>query len=91
MVYLAKQGVLSLGAVRRSRIPQCKLPKEHEMNKERRKAVENVTKGENLEISADVWKDSKCVTLLSTSVGMEPQKTVKCFDKKKIETGYFMS
>lgn len=45
---------------------------------------------ENVDISAVVMKDNKCVTLVSTFVGTYLQKTVNRFDKKKRER-YFMS
>lgn len=36
MVHLAKNGILSLGTVRRNRLPNCKLPTEATMKKEER-------------------------------------------------------
>lgn len=84
VVYLAQKGIHSLGTVRRVRIPNCKLPLEHELKKTvRGTSFECVTNIEGVDVSAVVWKDNKCVTLLSSFVGKEPVSNVTRYDRKQ--------
>lgn len=86
-VYLAKNGIYSLGTVRRARIPNCKLPDENKLKKENRgKSYEYVGYIDGVEISSVVWKDNKIVTLLSTHSGQLPETEVERYDKKENES-----
>lgn len=83
LVYLAENGILSLGTVRRNRIPNCKLPTEKDMKKNPRgTSYEFVANYKNVDISSTVWKDNRVVNLLSTFGGQEPLTSVKRFDKQ---------
>lgn len=84
LVYLAKKGIYSLGTVRRSRIPNTKIPNEKELKlKERGTSLEYVSNIDGVEVSSTVWKDNKAVTLLSTFVGKMPLSDIKRYDRKK--------
>ncbi|XP_049809536.1 piggyBac transposable element-derived protein 4-like [Schistocerca nitens] len=73
LVWLHKQGIYSLGTVRRNRVPDCKLPSEAELKKMARGAsVERVATVDGVDISNVVWKDNKSVMLLSTLAGQQP-------------------
>lgn len=86
VTYLAKQGILSLGTIRRNRINNCKLPTDKDWKKEPRGSfVEYVTNYEGVDISTSVWKDNKMVHFISSFAGEHPHSTVKRFDKKKRE------
>lgn len=83
MVYLAENGILALGTVRRNRIPNNKLPDEKMLKKEKRgTSFEYVANINSVDISAIVWKDNKIVTLLSTFAGQQPIDQAKRFDRK---------
>lgn len=83
MVHLAKEGILSLGTIRRNRIPNCKLPLEAAMKKaERETSHELVALVDGVDISTVVWKDNKYVTLASSFAGKKPNSKVKRFDSK---------
>lgn len=73
LVYLRSRGIYSLGTVRNSRIPTCKLPLDAELkNEPRGYSSEYVTSAKGVPVSAVIWKDNKCVRLLSTYVGIHP-------------------
>ena len=73
LVYLRARGIYSLGTMRVSRIPNCKLPLESAIkDKERGYSTEYVGSAYGIEISTVLWKDSKSVRLASTYVGIEP-------------------
>lgn len=87
LVYLAKQGIHSLGTVRRNRVPNCKFPDEKSMrNEDRGKSFEMVASCDGVDISGVVWKDNKTVTLLSTFAGESPIETVQRYDRKQKKT-----
>ncbi|XP_023217348.1 piggyBac transposable element-derived protein 2-like [Centruroides sculpturatus] len=78
--YLAKEGILSLGTIRRNRIPNCKLSSEKLiMKKERGYSEEYVA---SIDVSTVAWKDNKIVTLASTFAGQKPETEVQRYDKK---------
>lgn len=80
--YLAKEGILSLGTIRRNRIPDCKLPTEKEvMKKERGFSAEFVANMDGIDISNVIWKDNKVVTLVSSFAGELPKSQVRRYDK----------
>ncbi|XP_045445825.1 piggyBac transposable element-derived protein 2-like [Melitaea cinxia] len=80
--YLGKEGILSLGTVRRNRIPDCKLPADKEvMKKERGFSVEYVTNMGGIDVSNVIWKDNKVVTLVSSFAGELPKAQVRRYDK----------
>lgn len=82
--FLRKRGILSLGTVRRNRIPNCKLPDEKDMkNHERGSIVEYVGDFEGTKMANVLWKDNKMVMMLSTLSGAEPVSSVRRFDRKK--------
>ncbi|XP_049798265.1 piggyBac transposable element-derived protein 4-like [Schistocerca nitens] len=84
LVWLHKQGIYSLGTVRRNRVPDCKLPSEAELKKMARGAsVERVATVDGVDISNVVWKDNKSVMLLSTLAGQQPIHEAGRYDKKK--------
>ncbi|KAF2890605.1 hypothetical protein ILUMI_15568, partial [Ignelater luminosus] len=73
IVYLAKEGIHSVGTVRRNRIPNCKLPTDSTLKSQPRgTSYEYVASVEGVDISI-TWKDNKCVTLLSSFVGRQDQ------------------
>ncbi|GBM13999.1 PiggyBac transposable element-derived protein 1, partial [Araneus ventricosus] len=80
--FLSKNGILSLGTVRRNRIPNCKLPLESEMKKEKRGySLEQVCIN-STEISCVTWMENKPANFLSTFVGSLPIENISRFDKK---------
>lgn len=84
VVNIFKEGILSLGTIRRNRIPDSKLPSEANMKKmPRGSSIEYTATVNSVHISNIVWKDNKSVTLLSSFVGKEPQITVKRYDRKR--------
>ncbi|KAJ8929675.1 hypothetical protein NQ314_017602 [Rhamnusium bicolor] len=86
VAYLAQQGILSLGTVRRNRIVDCKLPTEKELKKEERSyCTEYVVIYEGVDISTSVWKDNKLVNFASSFAGNNPYSTIKRFDRCKKE------
>lgn len=81
--HLSKNGILSLGTVRRNRIPDCKLPTDKEMaKKDRGYSVEYVADVNGVDISTVAWKDNKMVNLASSFVGEMPKAQVRRYDKK---------
>lgn len=87
-VYLAKQGILSLGTVRRNRLPNCKLPTDSDLKTSiRGTSHEYVGTVDNIEITSVAWKDNKVVNFLSNYCGVLPKDYIQRFDgkeKKKI-------
>ncbi|GBO18512.1 PiggyBac transposable element-derived protein 2 [Araneus ventricosus] len=82
LVYLHKQGILSLGTARRNRIPNCKLPTEKELKKfPRGSSDEFVTNVDGVDVSSVIWKDNRCVVFLSTFTAKLPEKKVKRFER----------
>lgn len=82
IVYLANEGILSVGTVRRNRIPNCKLPDDKEMKKkERGSSVEYCATVDGVDISTTSWKDNKLVHLASSFAGEEPKSVVRRYDK----------
>ncbi|XP_025198810.1 piggyBac transposable element-derived protein 2-like [Melanaphis sacchari] len=83
MAALYHKGILSVGTVRRNRIPNCKLPDEKCFKKQiRGTSYEYITSYKGAPISNVIWKDNKLVTLMSTYCGVEPKSTIKRFEKK---------
>lgn len=81
--YLSKKGILSLGTVRRNRIPDCKLPTDKIMSKkDRGYSVEYVADVNGVDIATVAWKDNKVVNLASSFVGEMPKAQVRRYDKK---------
>ncbi|XP_023026106.2 piggyBac transposable element-derived protein 3 [Leptinotarsa decemlineata] len=86
MVHLAKQGIFSLGTIRRNRLPNCQLPNELSLKKvSRGTSHEYVATVDGVDISSLIWKDNKYVTLISSFAGKNPVSKVKRFDRKKKE------
>lgn len=80
--YLAKEGILSLGTVRRNRIPDCKLPADKEvMKKDRGFSVEYVANMDGIYVSNVIWKENKVVKLLSSFAGELPKAQVRRYGK----------
>ncbi|KAF8778934.1 PiggyBac transposable element-derived protein like [Argiope bruennichi] len=78
-VYLKKKGILSLGTIRRNRIPDCKLPTERELKLQVRGSItEFVAEYDGCELSNVSWKDNKTVTMLSTFAGTNPLAETLC-------------
>jgi len=64
-IYLAKQGILSVGTVRSNRIPQCSLQSEVQMKRIGRGAIdEKIAVVDGIEISAVRWHDNRAQALL---------------------------
>ncbi|KAJ8971196.1 hypothetical protein NQ314_000833 [Rhamnusium bicolor] len=83
-VHLAKCGILCLGTMRISRIPNCKRPSDKEMAKMKRGISQVfVAVIEGVEISSVVWKDNKMVTFISSFAEEIPLSHVKRVDKKE--------
>lgn len=82
MEYLAKGGILSLGTIRRNRIPDCKLTSEKLMQKkERGYSEEYVADVNGIDVTTVAWKDNRIVNLASTFAGQSPETDVKRWDK----------
>lgn len=87
MVALYEKGILSVGTVRRNRIPNCKLPSENFFKKQIcGTSYEYITSYKGAPLSNVIWKDNKLVTLMSTYCGIEPKLSIKRFEKKKLKT-----
>lgn len=83
MVHLAKEGIYSLGTIRRNRVPNCKLPTESTMkNVDRGTSYEFVATIDGVDVSSVIWKDNKCVTLVSSFAGKTPISKVRRYDRK---------
>lgn len=89
ITFLNKNGIYSLGTIRRNRIPNCPLPSEAAMKKnERGSSCEFITEIEGKKISLNYWKDTKSVILCSSFCGELPKGKVQRFskeEKKKID------
>ncbi|XP_036322289.1 piggyBac transposable element-derived protein 1-like [Rhagoletis pomonella] len=75
LVYLRARGIYSLGTVRANRLPNCKLPsdKDPEMTKAARGySTEYAATAYGIDLSTVLWKDTRCVRLASTYVGITP-------------------
>lgn len=73
MVYLRSIGIYALGTIRSNRIPSCKLPLEAELkNEPRGYSTEYVANASGIDVNVVLWKDTKCVRLASTYVGIKP-------------------
>ena len=73
LVHLAKQGIHALGTVRPNRVPNKKIRSDKEMKKkDRGTSIEMLTTVERIDISFIIWKDTKCVYLLSNYAGEQP-------------------
>lgn len=87
MVHLAKEGIYSLGTIRRNRIPNNKLPTEATLKKAARgTSHEFVATIDGVDVSSVIWKDNKYVTLASSFAGRNPITKVKRFDRKEKKT-----
>ncbi|XP_025407423.1 piggyBac transposable element-derived protein 3-like [Sipha flava] len=83
MAALYQKGILSVGTIRRNRIPNCRLPDEKFFKKQiHGTAYEYITSYKGAPLSNVVWKDNKLVTLMSTYCGVEPKSSIERFDKK---------
>lgn len=81
--YLAKEGIHSLGTVRRNRIPDCKLtPEKTMMKKPRGYSEEFVADVNGTDVSTVAWKDNRIVTLASTFAGQQPETDVRRWDRQ---------
>lgn len=84
MTHLAKEGIYSLGTVRRNRIPNCKLPAEATLKTAPRGTCQEfISCVDGVDISSVIWKDNKYVTLLSSFVGKQPLSKVNRYDRKE--------
>ncbi|GBP23588.1 PiggyBac transposable element-derived protein 1 [Eumeta japonica] len=81
--YLVKEGIYSLGTIRRNRIPDCNLlPEKVILKKPRGYSEEFVADVNDTDISNVVCKDNKIVTLVSTFAGTQPETDVRRWDKQ---------
>ncbi|CAG4957184.1 unnamed protein product [Parnassius apollo] len=81
--YLSQNGILSLGTIRRNRIPDCKLPTDKEISKkDRGYSVEYVANVNGVDVATVAWKVNKVVNLASSFVGEMPKAQVRRYDKK---------
>lgn len=82
---LSKSGILSLGTVRKNRIPNCPAPTDKELSKaDRGKIYEYVCQiDDETPISYVTWKDNKIVSLVSSFTGVHPLTKIKRYDKTK--------
>lgn len=73
LVYLRARGIYALGTIRPNRIPMSKLPLDKDVkDKPRGYSTEYVANVKGVYITTVLWKDSKCVRLASTYVGVQP-------------------
>ncbi|XP_050503041.1 piggyBac transposable element-derived protein 1-like [Diabrotica virgifera virgifera] len=73
LIYLRARGIYSLGTVRANRIPNCKLPLDTDIAKEKRGySIEYVGCSQGVDITTVLWNDNKPVRLMSSYVGIEP-------------------
>lgn len=64
------------------RLRNDKLPSKSDLNN-KSFCAETCGQINGIEVSSVIWKDNKCVVLLSTSVGTQPKTEVKRYNKKK--------
>lgn len=77
-VYLYKEGILSLGTIRRNRLGGCSFPSEKELKRNGRGSYsEKVCTTDGVDLSAIACYGNKVVYLLSTFVGSKPEMEVK--------------
>lgn len=82
-VYLAEHGILSVGTVRRNRIPGVNVLSEDELKKKPRGTFdESVCQINSVDVAMVTWKDNKVVNLMSTFVGSQPVESISRFTKK---------
>lgn len=83
MSYLYGNGIMSLGTVRKDRLPNNTLPNE-KVSKllSRGKSFEYISTYQDAPISVTWWKDNKPVNMLSTYCGSLPMLKTQRFDKK---------
>ena len=83
-VYLKKEGILSLGTVRATRIPNCDVPTESEMKREGRGSMkEKVAMVDDVELSLVTWYDNKTVNTLWTYAGSRPTGEKRRYFRKE--------
>lgn len=79
VVALYQKGILSVGTIRRNRIPNCILPDEQFLKKQiRGTSYEYITSYKGATLSNVLWKDNKLLTLMSTYCGVEPKSSINC-------------
>lgn len=89
MVYLAKEGIYSLGTIRKNRITNSKLPSETALKSEKRgTSFEYVSHVDGVDVSSLIWKDNKYVTLISSFAGTNPLGKIKRYDRKEKQNIY---
>ncbi|XP_054259861.1 piggyBac transposable element-derived protein 3-like [Macrosteles quadrilineatus] len=77
MVHLEKRNIHALGTARRDRLQNEKLPSMDELKEcPRGFSAETCLKIDEVEVTSVVWKDNKCVTLVSTYAGIGKQTKV---------------
>lgn len=83
VVYLKKNGIFSLGTLRKNRIPGLVFPNDEELKiASRGFSAECLAEVDEEAVTCVIWKDNKYVTLLSTLSGILPETKVNRFDKK---------
>lgn len=83
IVELSKQGIHSVGTMRKNRLHNDKLPDDKTiLSLPRGSSLEMTANIENIEVANVTWRDSKAVNLISNYVGTNPMQTVQRFDKK---------
>lgn len=81
ILFLAKNGIHSLGTIRRNRIPNCKFPSDCDVETAPRgTSYENVTAIDGVDVSTVLWIDKKI--LISSYTGQLPIQEVTRFDNK---------
>lgn len=79
---LKEKGMWFIGTVRVNRLKGCKLKTEKELKQEGRGSSHTLVEL-NTGASATRWFDNRCVDLVSTYKGVEPQEAVRRWDKKE--------
>jgi hypothetical protein len=78
--FLYQKGIFAVGTIRRNRSPNCKIPDEKTLKKEKRgTSVEYISSYKSSPISVVIWKDNKYVTYY----GETPKSNIKRFDRKE--------
>lgn len=82
MAEIKKRGLHYTGTINANRLNNAPLASEKELKKEGRSHMSSVyEKTDNLSLVR--WLDNKCVTLISSYLGMEPVDNVKRYDKSQ--------
>ena len=82
IIALKSKGIHYTGTIRKGRLPGCQLREDKDLEKEGRGACDYRVERDT-DICSVKWNDTKCVTLVSTYLGVSPMAEIQRWDKKK--------